>query len=73
MYKLDKGFYLGASFNFNLHINTEHFGETLEGTGQAEDRGPSKASWGRLKLSPKKGPNTKKLVYPVSTSKAGWA
>ena len=32
-----KEFYLGASFNFNLHINTEHFGETLEGTGQVED------------------------------------
>jgi hypothetical protein len=29
-----------------LHINIKYFGETLEGTGQAEDY--------RLKLSPKK-------------------
>jgi len=33
-------------FNVKLHINTKYFGETLEGTGQAEDY--------RLKLSPKK-------------------
>jgi hypothetical protein len=24
-------------FNVKLHINTKYFGETLEGTGQAED------------------------------------
>ena len=33
-------------YNVKLHINTKYFGETLEGTGQAEDY--------RLKLSPKK-------------------
>ena len=33
-------------FNVKLHMNTKYFGETLEGTGQAEDY--------RLKLSPKK-------------------
>ncbi|MEL1158593.1 hypothetical protein [Staphylococcus epidermidis] len=33
-------------FKIKLHINTKYFGETLEGTGQAEDY--------RLKLSPKK-------------------
>ena len=33
-------------FNVKFHINTKYFGETLEGTGQAEDY--------RLKLSPKK-------------------
>ena len=33
-------------FNIKLHISTKYFGETLEGTGQAEDY--------RLKLSPKK-------------------
>jgi hypothetical protein len=33
-------------FNVKLHINTKYFGETLEGTGQAEDY--------RLKLSHKK-------------------
>ena len=32
-------------YNVKLHINTKYFGETLEGTGQAEDY--------RLKLSPK--------------------
>ena len=32
--------------NVKLHINKKYFGETLEGTGQAEDY--------RLKLSPKK-------------------
>ena len=31
-------------YNVKLHINTKYFGETLEGTGQAEDY--------RLKLSP---------------------
>ena len=34
------------NFNVKLHMNTKCFGETLEGTGQAEDY--------RLKLSPKK-------------------
>ena len=34
------------NFNVKLHMNTKYFGETLEGTGQAEDY--------RLKLSPKK-------------------
>ena len=33
-------------------MNTKYFGETLEGTGQAEDY--------RLKLSPKKGANNTK-------------
>ena len=33
-------------FQVKLHINTKYFGETLEGTGQAEDY--------RLKMSPKK-------------------
>ena len=33
-------------YNVKLHINTKYFGETLEGTGQAEDY--------RLKLSHKK-------------------
>ena len=37
-------------YNVKLHINTKYFGETLEGTGQAEDY--------RLKLSPKKANNT---------------
>ena len=32
-------------YNVKLHINIKYFGETLEGTGQAEDY--------RLKLSPK--------------------
>ncbi|MDU1374863.1 MAG: hypothetical protein E6937_11630, partial [Staphylococcus epidermidis] len=36
----------GPYFNVKLHKNTKYFGETLEGTGQAEDY--------RLKLSPKK-------------------
>ncbi|WP_411861271.1 hypothetical protein [Staphylococcus epidermidis] len=36
----------GSYFNVKLHKNTKYFGETLEGTGQAEDY--------RLKLSPKK-------------------
>ena len=35
-------------YNVKLHINIKYFGETLEGTGQAEDY--------RLKLSPKKEP-----------------
>ncbi len=40
------------NFNVKLHMNTKYFGETLEGTGQAEDY--------RLKLSPKKGANNTK-------------
>uniref|UniRef100_UPI001C92D1D8 hypothetical protein n=1 Tax=Staphylococcus argensis TaxID=1607738 RepID=UPI001C92D1D8 len=41
-----KGPYFSKYFNVKLHINSKYFGETLEGTGQAEDY--------RLKLSPKK-------------------
>ncbi|OAW29336.1 hypothetical protein A7U35_05495 [Staphylococcus epidermidis] len=41
-----KGPYFLKYFNIKLHISTKYFGETLEGTGQAEDY--------RLKLSPKK-------------------
>ncbi|WP_375712649.1 hypothetical protein [Staphylococcus epidermidis] len=36
----------GSYFSKYFNINTKYFGETLEGTGQAEDY--------RLKLSPKK-------------------
>ena len=42
----DFGFIFLKYFNVKLHMNTKYFGETLEGTGQAEDY--------RLKLSPKK-------------------
>ena len=35
-------------------MNTKYFGETLEGTGQAEDY--------RLKLSPKKEPTIRSIV-----------
>ena len=46
-------------FNVKLHINTKYFGETLEGTGQAEDY--------RLKLSPKKEPTIRSIVIkPVN-------
>ena len=41
-------------YNVKLHINTKYFGETLEGTGQAEDY--------RLKLSPKKRANNTGIV-----------
>ena len=41
-------------YNVKLHINTKYFGETLEGTGQAEDY--------RLKLSPKKEPTILRIV-----------
>ena len=41
-------------FNVKLHINTKYFGETLEGTGQAEDY--------RLKLSPKKASQQYSIV-----------
>ncbi|MGD6885844.1 hypothetical protein [Staphylococcus shinii] len=41
-----KGPYFFKCFNVKLHMNETYFGETLEGTGQAEDY--------RLKLSPKK-------------------
>ena len=44
--KLYERAYFLKYFNVKLHINTKYFGETLEGTGQAEDY--------RLKLSPKK-------------------
>ena len=36
-------------YNVKLHINTKYFGETLEGTGQAEDY--------RLKLSLRRANN----------------
>ena len=39
-------------YNVKLHINTKYFGETLEGTGQAEDY---------RKLSPKK-PTIRSIV-----------
>ena len=45
-------------YNVKLHINTKYFGETLEGTGQAEDY--------RLKLSPKKEPTIRSIVKPVN-------
>jgi hypothetical protein len=45
----ERAFFL-KYFNVKLHINTKYFGETLEGTGQAEDY--------RLKLSPKKSEPT---------------
>ena len=41
-------------YNVKLHINIKYFGETLEGTGQAEDY--------RLKLSPKKEPTIRSIV-----------
>ena len=41
-------------YNVKLHINTKYFGETLEGTGQAEDY--------RLKLSHKKEPTIRSIV-----------
>ena len=44
--KLYEGALFFKYFNVKSHINTKYFGETLEGTGQAEDY--------RLKLSPKK-------------------
>ena len=45
-------------YNVKLHINTKYFGETLEGTGQAEDY--------RLKLSPKKNNNSIVNKKPVN-------
>ena len=45
-------------YNVKLHINTKYFGETLEGTGQAEDY--------RLKLSPKRANNTEYCKKPVN-------
>jgi hypothetical protein len=42
----ESAFFFLKYYNVKLHINTKYFGETLEGTGQAEDY--------RLKLSPKK-------------------
>ena len=42
------------NFNVKLHMNTKYFGETLEGTGQAEDY--------RLKLSPRKEPTIRSIV-----------
>ncbi|MCC3698407.1 hypothetical protein LLE82_09905, partial [Staphylococcus epidermidis] len=44
--KYSKGPLFFKVFSVKFHINTKYFGETLEGTGQAEDY--------RLKLSPKK-------------------
>ena len=44
--KLYEGALFFKYFNVKSHINTKYFGETLEGTGQAEDY--------RLKLAPKK-------------------
>ena len=49
-----KGPYFSKYFNVKLHINSKYFGETLEGTGQAEDY--------RLKLSPKKRANKRSIV-----------
>ena len=46
-------------YNVKLHINIKYFGETLEGTGQAEDY--------RLKLSPRKrANNTEYCNKPVN-------
>ena len=41
-------------YNVKLHINTKYFGETLEGTGQAEDY--------RLKLSLRSEPTIRSIV-----------
>ena len=41
-------------YNVKLHINTKYFGETLEGTGQAEDY--------RLKLSLRNEPTIRSIV-----------
>ena len=45
-------------YNVKLHINTKYFGETLEGTGQAEDY--------RLKLSLRKSQQYGVLKKPVN-------
>ena len=41
-------------YNVKLHINIKYFGETLEGTGQAEDY--------RLKLSLRNEPTIRSIV-----------